>query len=293
MSADCIEYFRTDIDNCYNYNNTKIKIPNYNNISFKDIIFNESLQEFSTDLNFNFSLDDIKFPDFLKLIKFGDGYDLPINNIKFPNLLELIKFGESFNQSLSNVNFPQKLIVIEFHQYSKFNQSLENVSIPNSVKKIMFGRDFNQSIENTKLPNSLEYIKFGDHFNQPLYNVKFPFSFNKICLGNGFKQTLNFAIVPPNLSTLEFSQYNEKSISNEIINTNLIKKLVIHDDYCENACHSILPVLLEELIIHEPNTKFINLPITLKKIVFYNLVNDSPYAYVDKIPFGCKIIVKN
>ena len=93
----------------------------------------------------------------------------------------------------------------------------------------------------------------------------------------------------PTIKEIETKKYNrlvaefkqKPQINDEDI------KIFIIDYYNKNIVNN-LPTSIEILIILVIDEKMSNLPITLKKIILSNAYYEK---YIDKIPFGCELII--
>ena len=260
-----IETTPTNLDDCYNYNFTKMTLKYTNeSIFFKNIILKRTLTNFKTD-GFNYSIDGIKFPASIKYIKFGYG----------------------FNQSLKNIIFPKKLISLKFSKNSEFNESLINTKLPDSITKLTFGKKYNRSLVNVKLPNSLKLLKFGKEYNQCLEHVLFPDSIERIVFGDCFSQSLNNVVFPKLLKMIEFGDEYSCSID-DVIFPNLLAKIKL-GLHCKLLLNN-LPNTIEEIGFTFIDTEINNLPPSIKIIRFDCDHWDKEINKIKKIPFGCKII---
>lgn len=162
-----------------------------------------------------------------------------------------------FNTNLDGLTFPDSLEHIYFND--SFNQSLDNVKFPKNLKVLLFGPKFNQNIDKMHIPESLEQLQFGDYFDQPIDNIIFPNSLKKISFGKNFSHSLANAKFPNDTQIILYS-----------IETS-----------------DVLPSNIEYLYVGYINKPLLNLPISLKTLIFYcDLDNNLKKS---KIPFGCKM----
>jgi CRISPR/Cas system-associated endoribonuclease Cas2 len=295
-----MNYYNETLQIYYDFNE-KLEFLN-NNIA--EIIFVENYHKIQYSL-FNKIINKYTLPKCLYKITFGHHFNQKINKI-FPKTIHTIVFGSRFNHEIKEHSLPKSLHTLTFNTF--FNKKLKVNSLPKYLNILTFGYDFNKKINKNILPKYLKILTFGFNFNKKLNNA-LPEYLEKLTFGNNFNQLIKKNVLPNSLHTLIFNNlYNKKikknvlpnslrvlnlgwNFNNDIIlPSNLIQLSITNNN---NVLINNLPLHLEILYISfnlkKYNNYITNLPFTLKEIV---IKNENYINYI-KIPFGCKLTVKN
>ena len=219
------------------------------------------------------------------------------NNL--PSNITYIDIDTDIECNLSINNLPPLLIYLQL--YNKFNNPIDY--LPNSLQYLFCGNNFNQSIDN--LPSNLEVLYLKDKFNHSIDNLNdnikilyinscaFSHSINKLP-----KKIKILILHIYHLYKLNYNCFTELSDLCEVsLNScadldyskiqwcDSVKILKVHN---VKTCYTNLPKYLEELHINmelkldldpeldlDMNINIINLPLTLKKIIYHtnNYIN--------------------
>jgi hypothetical protein len=215
----------------------------------------------------------------------GKFYNKPIKKNILPSSLKKIVFGDKYNQELYIDIFPLGLKFLQFGR--EFNKQININVLPENLTHLIFTGTYNYLITHNTIPKKLLYLVF----NYNKYEINeyiLPDTLTHLKLGYNYNFEFKKNVLPKNLFYLELGGIYSYILVNvpETLNTLYIcgsieNKLVIDN----------LPNI-ENLIFYNLQIELTNLPITIKKIklICYTI---NTYKFLQKIPFGCKIVDKN
>ena len=250
------------------------------------IIYYEPNGIIKMDIEENIEILPCDIPVNLTDLYFGRTYNKIIKRNILPSSLTKIVFGENYNQEIYPNVLPKNLKYLQFGR--NFNKQINIDVLPENLTHLIFTGTYNYLITYNTLPKNLIYLAFN--FNKYEINEYIlPTTLTHLKLGYNYNYELTKDVLPNNLVYLELGGiYSHElkdlppTLTTLYICGSVENKLVINN----------LPDIINFLIIYNLQVQITNLSNSIKKIKLI-CYSELTCKYLDKIPFGCKILDKH